>query len=203
MDTLAGTDNDLCKEGADAYTINYNPSDGGAGNPDYAVCHFCPFTYEDDEGEPVAPKLSDLRLSDFTFGNDIRITNEMEPIAATVLHEITHFNSVGRGTGLQQVSLSVVYPLILRIEILTTAIQPEEFKAIIGDEAGPNPETDYGEPYWAWQLRGDVTDDHDPCLKNADSYVWFALESYWTYTFKDKLRDQGGYFKPPKTLNND
>lgn len=102
MDTLAGTDNDLCKEGADAYTINYTP---GAGNPRYAICHFCPATFEDEDDDPVAPTLDAIELSNFKFGNEYRITNEMEPIAATVLHEITHFNSVGEATGLPQVSL--------------------------------------------------------------------------------------------------
>ena len=198
-DTLAGTENDICAKGGDGYTINYTP---GFGNPDYAVCHFCKFTYEDDEGNGVAPTLDDLDLENFEFDDEFRITNEMEPIAATVLHEITHFNSVGRGTELPQVSPHTMLSLVPSFEILTTALQPE-FKAIIGDQAGPNPDTDYGQPYWAWQLRGDVTDDHDPCLKNADSYVWFALESYWTYTFKDQLKDQGGYFNPPKKLSDD
>ena len=92
---------------------------------------------------------------------------------------------------------------VSRVDFLTPTNQVEEYKAIIVDVGGPNPDTDYGEPYWAWQLRGDVTDDHDPCLKNADSYVWFALESYWTYTFKDELKDQGGYFNPPKKLSDD
>ena len=105
VDTLAGSDNDLCAQGADAYTINFIPTDGGGGNPDYAVCHFCPFTYEDDLEEPVAPTLDDLRLSDFEFGTGFRITNEMEPIAATVLHELMHFNTIGSKTELPPVSL--------------------------------------------------------------------------------------------------
>lgn len=82
-------------------------------------------------------------------------------------------------------------------------LQADVFSAIITDVAGPNPKTDYGEPYWARQLRGQVDENNDPCLKNADSYVWFALESYWTYTFKDDLKDQGGYFNPPAKPSDD
>ena len=105
VDVLAGSDNDLCAKGADAYTINYNPTDGGGGSPNYAVCHFCRFTFEDDEEEPVAPTLGSIEFRDFKFGNDIRITNEMEPIAATILHELMHFNTIGSKTELPPVSL--------------------------------------------------------------------------------------------------
>lgn len=102
-------DQQLCTQGAAAYTLNFNPTDGDPSTPNYAIQHFCDGTYEDfpdDDGDvtEVAPKLSDLQLDDFKFGDEYRITNEMESIAATVLHELIHFNTIGEPSGLPDVS---------------------------------------------------------------------------------------------------
>lgn len=73
-----------------------------------------------------------------------------------------------------------------------------DFGARIGDEGGPNPDIDYGNPYWAAIRRGHVEDGKDPCLNNADNYVGYALEMYWTNKFKESLLDQGGHLKIQK-----
>ena len=75
--------------------------------------------------------------------------------------------------------------------------QPDDNRSIISDIAGPEPERNFGEPYWAWILRSTVDTDGDQCILNADSDVWFALETYWTAKCPDKLADQGGFFDPP------
>lgn len=206
-DTLAGTgDSDLCARGADAYTFNFPPSEDDGG-PATARAHFCPNTFEninpddpdDDEPDEVAPTLSDLQLDDFDIKGDgiYRITNEMEPIAATVMHEMIHFNGIAGVVGQVPVSrLKIIQPN----GDANLPKPPEDGKTepIIGDEAGPDPDVDYGEPYYSRELRRNVGDNDETCVRNADSYVWFAFESYWTNKYKDELADQDGYFFDPR-----
>lgn len=63
-----------------------------------------------------------------------------------------------------------------------------------------------GEPYWSWTLRQITTPDRgDLCRINADNYVWYALETYWTEICARELASQDGNFHPPKkpANNND
>ena len=107
LDFLAGTgESDFCKKGADAYTSNA----GVVGQPAQAwsTTHFCDVAFG-SEDHPQAGQLSDLECGDFQVTNDdgtkrYRVTNEMEPIGATMFHEMMHFNSVGRKSGLPLVS---------------------------------------------------------------------------------------------------
>ena len=96
--------NDLCGEGADAYTSN-----GVRNGDEVALTYFCDAAYGSEENEQ-APTLSDIECDDFLLtdleGNKrYRVTNEMEPIAATMLHEIMHFNAIGRAAGQTEVSV--------------------------------------------------------------------------------------------------
>lgn len=49
-------------------------------------------------------------------------------------------------------------------------------------------------------LRNQVnTPKADVCAINADNYVWFALEIYWTNVCAEQLNEhQDGAFDPPK-----
>ena len=101
-DILMDTTSDLCKGGAPAYTINYE--DDVAGTPSFAIAHFCKWTFENENEVPVPIKLDDIPLSDFKIDGEYRVTADMAPIAATVLHEMIHFNAVGQTSGLDKVS---------------------------------------------------------------------------------------------------
>lgn len=71
--------------------------------------------------------------------------------------------------------------------------QPDREGALISDIGQP------GRPYDSYHLR-QMYDERpdDLCIRNADNYVWFALEMYWTHKCKDKLKDQNGRFDPPQ-----
>ena len=73
---------------------------------------------------------------------------------------------------------------------------------MISDIAGESGETAVavGEPYYARQLR---RQDPAMCLLNADNYVWFALESWWTRACYDELKEQGHRFDEPVDPNDD
>lgn len=90
---------DFCLRGADAYTSNR-----GTDEDPSALVHFCPQAFDVDQ--PM--RLSDLDCEeDFKFSNGrYRVTNEMDSLGATILHEMIHFNSIGGKTGLTKVSVA-------------------------------------------------------------------------------------------------
>ena len=106
-DWLAGSSNDLCAVGADAYTRNL-PGSIASGFQPYSITHFCELAYGTEEADR-APTLGDLECEDFNFGTkdapSYRLTSDMEPIAATVLHEMMHFNTIGGQIDSTQVSI--------------------------------------------------------------------------------------------------
>ena len=105
-DFQSGSDQDFCAEGADAYTSN-RPPNNDIPEP-WSITYFCDAAFGDEDNlQP--PTLDDIDCENFKLTNDqgekkYRITNEMEPIAATMLHEMMHFNSIGREAGLTEVS---------------------------------------------------------------------------------------------------
>lgn len=102
-------DDDLCAAFADAYTANRETTYPGGEKELYSLSHFCPKAFDLDE--PM--RLSDLHCEeDFKFSNGrYRVTNMMDVLGATILHEMIHFNTIGVKTGLTQVSqLSTLYP---------------------------------------------------------------------------------------------
>jgi hypothetical protein len=83
QDFNAGTEQDFCAEDAAAYTSNREPNDNHK-NP-WAKAYFCPRAYGDKK-DLNAPLFSEISSDDFKFNGRHRITNEMEPFGATVLH---------------------------------------------------------------------------------------------------------------------
>lgn len=99
---------DLCDRGADGYMVNH-AADSAHGDEPWAKAHFCPDAFGTEE-HLQARYLTDIDCTNFELdapdgGKEYRVSNEMEPFAATVLHEIIHFNGVARAaTDLPKVS---------------------------------------------------------------------------------------------------
>lgn len=56
-----------------------------------------------------------------------------------------------------------------------------------------------GIPWSAYHLKEMYNERPDDlCILNADNYVWFALESYWTQVCLEQLSGQDGRFDPPQ-----
>jgi hypothetical protein len=84
---------------------------------------------------------------------------------------------------------------------MLTSLQKDKNGSLISDVADAGGDKDdlqaEGDPWYSYHARQESTDQADLPLINADSYVWFALESYWTVQCKDELASQNGRFDPP------
>lgn len=108
VDFLAGSGaTDYCAAGADAYMENF-AADANHGDEVWGRSYFCDGAFGSEENLQ-APLLNDIDCDNFLLtGPDgvksYRVTNEMEPIGATVLHELMHYNPIGKQSGLPVVS---------------------------------------------------------------------------------------------------
>lgn len=95
-----GEEDDYCAAGADAYTVN-QVTNYPQGDLLWSMTHFCDQAFAENQ----APTLDDLDCEDFLFGvpGRYRITDEMDTLGATMLHEMIHLNAIGKRTGLTQV----------------------------------------------------------------------------------------------------
>lgn len=95
VDRNAGTDNDLCAEGADGYTDNEVTDT--VPPYEYAQVYFCDRTFNEvfdaDESGPV-PRITDLTCENFKFDGRYKVTDEMDFIGSTIFHGMMHFNLV-------------------------------------------------------------------------------------------------------------
>jgi hypothetical protein len=107
VDFLAGdSEKDFCDQGADAYMQNYG-ADTAHNNEPWAKAHFCDKAFGEERNEQP-PTLDAIDCENFSFkGADgisrFRISNEMEPVGATMLHELIHFNGIARASDLPDV----------------------------------------------------------------------------------------------------
>ena len=164
---------DLCGRGAEAYTKNYNNPPGNR----YALCHVCDSTYEADE-----LFLTEQTCDDFKFANGrYRITQDMNALGATILHEFTHFEPIATLTGVPSMDLQG-----------DPERDPNTGDSVMWDVDGPE---DPGSPLAARRV---LRDKPERAIQNADSYVWVALESYWTVRCSKELIDnnQGRFDNP-------
>jgi len=181
VDELEGAPNDMCGAAnefwaADGYCIN----DPRAGYPT-AQAYFCDEVFEDH-----AEVRSELQCKDFQIGGNegdevsglYRITEEMDYLGASILHEMLHMNAIGSATG--------------------ETNEDSPGAAIIKDITGA-----YG-PLGSRMLVQNRLDDVSPGLAflNADSYVWYAVKCVWTNECSAQLDSErqhrcGRFDEPP------
>ena len=167
-------ENDICEQGGEGYTANDLDKDQ---KTNFADCHICDKALDDsDPEEPLF--LSEIDCDSF-FNDDTekyQIMDEMNCLGAVILHEMTHFNAICGASFDQKTG------------------KPEIMDPDNGDnyDSGASLVWDYQSPAYSPKATREFRQDEpDRCVKNAEQYVWLALESYFTVKCARDLDDNG------------
>lgn len=170
-DFLAGLgDLDICaKPEAEGYTRNIERVEPPTRR--WAFAHFCPAAFCDDVADDdPAPRLSDISCEDFNIQGQYSVAPDMDALGSIILHEMTHFNAIGQS--------------------MFGSNPPDP-------DVGGSLITDLNNGYGPVNTRRIRAETPQLAKRNADNYVYAALEIYWTVACNQQLAGQNGRFGDP------